>query len=92
MKRNKPPFRADHVGSFLRSTAIKEAREKHEKGQISDADLKQVEDQEIPKVVKKQEEAGLQCATDGEYRRADFRSASCSSVMPIGMGSCPPRT
>ncbi len=69
MKRNKPPFRADHVGSFLRSTAIKEAREKHEKGQISDADLKQVEDQEIPKVVKKQEEAGLQCATDGEYRR-----------------------
>jgi 5-methyltetrahydropteroyltriglutamate--homocysteine methyltransferase len=69
MKRNKPPFRADHVGSFLRSTAIKEAREKHEKGQISDADLKQVEDQEIPKVIKKQEEAGLQCATDGEYRR-----------------------
>ena len=69
MKRTKPPFRADHVGSFLRSTAIKEAREKHEKGQISDADLKKVEDQEIPKVIKKQEEAGLQCATDGEYRR-----------------------
>ena len=69
MKRTKPPYRADHVGSFLRSASIKEAREKHEKGQVSDADLKKVEDQEIPKVIKKQEEAGLQCATDGEYRR-----------------------
>ena len=69
MKRTKPPFRADHVGSFLRSAAITEARAKREKGQISAADLKKVEDQEIPKVIKKQEEVGLQCATDGEYRR-----------------------
>jgi 5-methyltetrahydropteroyltriglutamate--homocysteine methyltransferase len=70
MKRNKPPFRADHVGSFLRSPAIKEAREKREKGQISAAALTKVEDQEIPKIIKKQEEVGLQCVTDGEYRRS----------------------
>jgi 5-methyltetrahydropteroyltriglutamate--homocysteine methyltransferase len=69
MKRTKPPFRADHVGSYLRSAAITEARAKRDKGQISAADLKKVEDAEIPKVIKKQEEAGLQCATDGEYRR-----------------------
>ena len=69
MKRTTPPYRADHVGSFLRTAPIKEAREKREKGQISAADLKKVEDQEIPKVIKKQEEVGLQCATDGEYRR-----------------------
>ena len=69
MKRTKPPFRADHVGSYLRSAPIVEARAKRDKGQINDADLKKVEDQEIPKVIKKQEEAGLQCATDGEYRR-----------------------
>ena len=49
--------------------AITEARAKRDKGQISAADLKKVEDQEIPKVIKKQEEVGLQCATDGEYRR-----------------------
>ena len=48
---------------------IKEARAKRDKGQISAADLKKVEDQEIPKVIKKQEEVGLQCATDGEFRR-----------------------
>ena len=28
MKRTKPPFRADHVGSILRSAPIKEARAK----------------------------------------------------------------
>ena len=69
MKRTKPPYRADHVGSYLRTPAITEARAKRDKGQISAADLKKVEDQEIPKVIKKQEEVGLQCATDGEYRR-----------------------
>ncbi len=69
MKRTKPPFRADHVGSYLRTAAITEARAKRDNGQISAADLKKVEDQEIPKVIKKQEEVGLQCATDGEYRR-----------------------
>ena len=69
MKRTTPPFRADQVGSYLRTPAITEARAKRDKGQISAADLKKVEDQEIPKVIKKQEEVGLQCATDGEYRR-----------------------
>src|SRR3954449_3170014 len=69
MKRTTPPYRADHVGSYLRTSAITEARAKRDKGQISNADLKKVEDQEIPKVIKKQEEVGLQCTTDGEYRR-----------------------
>jgi 5-methyltetrahydropteroyltriglutamate--homocysteine methyltransferase len=70
MQRTKPPFRADHVGSILRSAAIKEARTKHEKGQIDTAALKAVEDREIEKIIKKQEEVGLQLATDGEYRRS----------------------
>src|SRR6266540_5725367 len=70
MKRTKPPFRADHVGSFLRPAALKEARTKHEKGAISAAQLKEVEDREIENVVKKQEEIGLQLATDGEFRRS----------------------
>ncbi len=70
MKRTKPPFRADHVGSFLRSAALKDARAKREAGTITAAQLKEVEDREIEKVVKKQEEIGLQLATDGEYRRS----------------------
>ena len=70
MKRTKPPFRADQVGSFLRPPALKEARAKHEKGEITAAQLKEVEDREIRNVIKKQEETGLQLATDGEFRRA----------------------
>ena len=70
MKRTKPPFRADEVGSFLRPAALKEARAKREKGEITAGELKEVEDREIRNVIKKQEEVGLQLATDGEFRRA----------------------
>jgi 5-methyltetrahydropteroyltriglutamate--homocysteine methyltransferase len=68
--RTKPPFRADHVGSILRSAPLKEAREKAAKGDITAAQLKAVEDREIPIIIAKQEEIGLQLATDGEYRRS----------------------
>jgi 5-methyltetrahydropteroyltriglutamate--homocysteine methyltransferase len=70
MKRTKPPFRADHVGSFLRPQALKDARAKREKGEITAAQLKEVEDREIRNVIKKQEEVGLKLATDGEFRRS----------------------
>jgi hypothetical protein len=53
MKRDKPPFRADHVGSFLRTAAIKEARAKREKDQITADELKAVEDAEIKKTNRK---------------------------------------
>jgi 5-methyltetrahydropteroyltriglutamate--homocysteine methyltransferase len=68
--RTKPPFRADHVGSILRSAPLKAAREKAQKSEITTADLKAVEDAEIPKIIAKQEELGFQLATDGEYRRS----------------------
>jgi 5-methyltetrahydropteroyltriglutamate--homocysteine methyltransferase len=68
--RTKPPFRADHVGSFLRPAPLKAAREKAATGAITAAQLKAVEDEEIPKVIAKQEAVGLALATDGEYRRS----------------------
>jgi 5-methyltetrahydropteroyltriglutamate--homocysteine methyltransferase len=66
----KPPFRADHVGSLLRPPALKEAREKRAKGEISAADLATIEDREIERVIEKQEEVGLNSVTDGEFRRS----------------------
>ncbi len=69
-QRTKPPFRADHVGSILRTAPVKQARAQHEKGEITATQLKAVEDREIEKIIKKQEEVGLQLATDGEFRRA----------------------
>ena len=70
MQRTSPPFRADHVGSFLRSAALKDARAKRERGEITAEQLKAVEDREIDAIIKKQEAAGLKSITDGEYRRA----------------------
>jgi 5-methyltetrahydropteroyltriglutamate--homocysteine methyltransferase len=68
--RTKPPFRADHVGSLLRPAALKEARAKFAKGELKAGQLNAVEDREIERVIKKQEEVGLQSITDGEFRRS----------------------
>jgi 5-methyltetrahydropteroyltriglutamate--homocysteine methyltransferase len=70
MPRTKPPFRADVVGSLLRTAPLKQARARREKGEITQAQLAEVEDREIEKIIKKQEEVGLKCATDGEFRRS----------------------
>jgi 5-methyltetrahydropteroyltriglutamate--homocysteine methyltransferase len=70
MTRTKPPFRADHVGSLLRTAPLKEARARHQAGAIPAEALKAVEDQEIDKIIGKQEEIGLKLATDGEFRRS----------------------
>ena len=82
-----PPFRADMVGSLLRSAPLKEARAKRETGQITPAELQRVEDQEIAKILAKQAEVGLELATDGEFRRSwwhfDFfwRLQGCERVV-----------
>jgi 5-methyltetrahydropteroyltriglutamate--homocysteine methyltransferase len=70
MPRSKPPFRADHVGSLLRPAALKEARARCERGEITADDLKAIEDREIEQVIGKQEAIGLASVTDGEFRRA----------------------
>jgi 5-methyltetrahydropteroyltriglutamate--homocysteine methyltransferase len=71
-QRTKPPFRADHVGSLLRTAKLKEAREKRTRGEITPEALKEVEDREIEGVIRKQEGVGLKSITDGEYRRISW--------------------
>src|SRR5258708_38015204 len=70
MQRTRPPFRADHVGSLLRPAALKEARAKRARAEISAAELAAIEDREIERIVRKQEESGLQSVADGEFRRS----------------------
>ena len=70
MIRQKPPFRADHVGSLLRSAPLKAARLKRENGDITQEALKAIEDREIEGIIRKHEAVGLKSITDGEYRRA----------------------
>jgi len=78
MAEKRAPFRANHVGSLLRPPELRQGREKREKGEISAAQLREVEDRCIRDAVKMQEDVGMQGITDGEFRRtlwhADFLS------------------
>src|SRR5579862_6665665 len=71
-RRTTPPFRADHVGSLLRPARLHQAREDFAAGRVTAAGLRAVEDEEIVKAIRMQEEVGLQSATDGEFRRATW--------------------
>ncbi|WP_138416259.1 5-methyltetrahydropteroyltriglutamate--homocysteine S-methyltransferase [Aquibacillus sediminis] len=66
----KAPFRADHVGSLLRSERIKQARTDKTNGTITAEQLRKIENEEITRIVEKQKEIGLQAVTDGEFRRS----------------------
>jgi 5-methyltetrahydropteroyltriglutamate--homocysteine methyltransferase len=72
--RTSPPFRADHVGSLLRPAALHRARADRDAGRITAEQLTQAEDDAIRGAVRMQEEAGLQSATDGEFRRAEWHT------------------
>lgn len=77
---SRPPFRADVVGSFLRPARLKAARERllgpqtpdRHLGPHGNAELAAIEDECIREVVVMQERAGLQVATDGEFRRRSW--------------------
>src|SRR3984885_7099843 len=71
-KRTKPPFRADQVGSLLRPQHLLDARGKFNKGEITAAQLRSIEDDAIRHAVKRQEEVGLKAVTDGEFRRRSW--------------------
>ncbi|MFZ9334974.1 MAG: 5-methyltetrahydropteroyltriglutamate--homocysteine S-methyltransferase [Burkholderiaceae bacterium] len=66
------PARFDHVGSFLRPQYLLEARAKKARGEITPAQLREVEDKAITEIVKFQESVGLKSVTDGEFRRTYF--------------------
>src|SRR3954471_20395031 len=70
--RDRPPFRADHVGSLLRPQSLLDARAKHAEGAIDDGALHAAEDDAIRDVIAMQRDVGLRSATDGEFRRASW--------------------
>ncbi|MFZ1920483.1 MAG: 5-methyltetrahydropteroyltriglutamate--homocysteine S-methyltransferase [Xanthobacteraceae bacterium] len=74
MQRTKPPFRADHVGSLLRTASLKAARDKRARGELDAAAFQAIEDREVEGVIGKQEVVGLKSVTDGEYRRISWNT------------------
>jgi 5-methyltetrahydropteroyltriglutamate--homocysteine methyltransferase len=67
-----PPFRADQVGSLARPAHLIAARHKHDAKEIPDDELARIEDAEIRRAVKLQEDIGFEVVTDGEFRRASW--------------------
>lgn len=65
----RPPFRAEHLGSLLRPQQLLDVKIAHEAGKVSDAELTKVEDKEITDIVNTQLKLGYPAASDGEYRR-----------------------
>jgi 5-methyltetrahydropteroyltriglutamate--homocysteine methyltransferase len=82
--RDRPPFRADHVGSLLRPPELLKAREEHAAGRIDDDSLRAAEDDAIRDVVALQRDVGLRTATDGEFRRATWHMDFIYSLDGIG--------
>jgi 5-methyltetrahydropteroyltriglutamate--homocysteine methyltransferase len=68
-------YRADQVGSFLRSQELKDARAAHQQGELPFERLREIEDREILKVLDLQKQVGVDVFSDGEYRRGGWASA-----------------
>ena len=72
--REKPPFRAEHIGSLLRPKGLLHERERFSRGEISRAELTAAENSAISDAIALQERLGLRFATDGEFRRRSYHS------------------
>jgi len=77
------PYRADHVGSFLRPQELLEARMN---AASNPERLHQLEDTHIQRVIAKQKELGYELATDGELRRRNFMSDFTDAVDGFDLG------
>ena len=92
MTKTRPPFRADHVGSLLRSAEVKAARARHAAGEIDAAALRAIEDGAIERVVQRQEAIGLKSVTDGEFRRGAWHWDFLAGLAGVeeGVGAAAP--
>jgi 5-methyltetrahydropteroyltriglutamate--homocysteine methyltransferase len=85
-----PPFRAEHIGSFLRPPALLRARAEHDAGRLSDDELRAAENAAILDFIALQEDLGFEVATDGEFRRgtytANFTTSGLTGVSAEQVG------
>jgi 5-methyltetrahydropteroyltriglutamate--homocysteine methyltransferase len=81
----KPPFRVEHVGSFVRPEALLNAARAHKGGKLDDAEFRKVQDQAISDIVVFQESLGLPSITDGEFRRRSWSAGFIDAVDGFGL-------
>ncbi len=76
------PFRADHVGSFLRPAELLNARQAH----MPAEEMRALEDRQILRILDRQKEIGMEVFTDGEFRRSNFMSDFTDAVEGFDFG------
>src|SRR5688572_24476234 len=81
----KPPFHAEHIGSFVRPPRLIEAARARKNNSLSDAQFRQVQDDCIREIVAFQESIGLPSVTDGEFRRRSWSAGFIDAVEGFGL-------
>ena len=81
----KPPFHAEHIGSFVRPQRLIEAARARKAGKLDDAGFKAVQDDAIREIVAFQESIGLPSVTDGEFRRRSWSAGFIDAVEGFGL-------
>src|SRR5690349_21716522 len=81
----KPPFHAEHIGSFVRPQKLIEAARAHKAGKLDDAGFRMVQDDCIREIVAFQESIGLPSVTDGEFRRRSWSAGFIDAVEGFGL-------
>jgi len=79
-------IRTDVVGSLLRPSVLAQARPRHERGEISDAEFRAAEDAAVDGAIRLQERLGLDVITDGEFRRLNFQDSFGEAVSGYDRG------
>ena len=80
-----PPFRAEHIGSFVRPDDLLNAARQLKAGKINPDELKRIADEAIVEIVRFQEDIGMPSVTDGEFRRRSWSAGFIDAVEGFGL-------
>jgi 5-methyltetrahydropteroyltriglutamate--homocysteine methyltransferase len=78
-------FRVEHVGSFVRPQRLLDAVRGRKGGQVTESDLKEIQDECIRDIVAFQESIGLPTVTDGEFRRRSWSAGFIDAIEGFGL-------
>jgi 5-methyltetrahydropteroyltriglutamate--homocysteine methyltransferase len=81
----RPPFRVEHVGSFVRPERLIQAARERKAGKIGDDELQRLQDECVREIVTFQDAIGLPSITDGEFRRRSWSAGFIDAVDGFGL-------
>lgn len=85
LDRAAPPFRVEHVGSFVRPEKLLVAARAFRAGDLTADAFKAAQDEAVRGIVDFQEALGLPSVTDGEFRRRGWSAGVIDSISGFGL-------